>query len=62
MSKKVFALVSTIICSLQAIGVGLVTYFEPANATAINSAIVVGCDAIVGIMLKFVEPDPTPEK
>ena len=62
MSKKTFALVSTIIVSLQAIGVAVVTYYEPAKATAINEAIVLGCDAVIAIMTKFVNFNPTLEK
>lgn len=57
MNKKVFALVSGVIGGLEAIGVAVVTYVSPENATAINSAIVIAGTAIIEICTKFVEPE-----
>ena len=54
MSKKVFALISGIVGALQTAGVAVVTYTSPENATAINSAIVVGGTAIIEICNFFV--------
>jgi hypothetical protein len=55
MSKKVFALVSGIVGALQTIGVAIVTYTSPENATAINSAIVIAGTAVIEICTKFVK-------
>jgi ethanolamine utilization microcompartment shell protein EutL len=53
MSKKVFNLVTGIVGALQTVGVAIVTYTEPAYATAINSAIVVAGTAIIEICNLF---------
>ena len=53
MSKKVFNLVTGIVGALQTIGVAFVTYYEPAYATTINSAIVIAGTAIVEICNLF---------
>ena len=53
MSKKVFALVSGIVGGIQTISVALVTYFEPAYATAINSSIVIAGAVIIEIANLF---------
>ena len=55
MSKKTFTLVCSLIVAAQTAGVAIVTYLEPSHAAAINSAIVIGCDAVVAICSKFVE-------
>ena len=55
MSKKVFNLVTGIIGALQTIGVAIVTYAEPAYATAINSAIVIVGTAAIEICNLFVK-------
>lgn len=55
MSKKVFALVSGIVGALQTAGVAIVTYTDAANATAINSAIVVIGTAIIEACAQFVK-------
>ena len=55
MSKKVFALVSGIVGSLQTAGVAIVTYTSPENATAINSGIVIAGAAIIEICNLFVK-------
>lgn len=64
MSKKVFTLVCSIVVALQTIGVALVTFYQPNHATEINSAIVIGCDAVIAICNLFKEPDaqlPAPD-
>ena len=53
MSKKTFAFVSGIISGLQTIGVAVVTYTNPAYATAINSAIVIAGAAVIEICNLF---------
>lgn len=53
MSKKVFNLVTGIIGALQTIGVAIVTYTEPAYATAINLAIVIAGTAAIEICNLF---------
>ena len=55
MSKKVFNLVTGIVGALQTVGVAIVTYTEPAYATAINSAIVIAGTAIIEICNLFTE-------
>ena len=57
MSKKMFALVSGIIGGLQTIGVAIVTYTSPENATIINSAIVAAGAAIIEICNMFVKAE-----
>ena len=57
MSKKVFALVSGIVGGLQTIGVAIVTYTQPAYATAINSAIVIAGAAVIEICNLFVKAE-----
>jgi hypothetical protein len=57
MSKKTFALVSGIIGGLQTIGVAIVTYSQPAYATAINSAIVIAGAAVIEICNLFVKAE-----
>lgn len=57
MSKKTFYLVSTIVGSLAAIGIGFVTYYEPSNATAINSAISILSTAVIEACAKFITPE-----
>ena len=55
MSKKVFNLVTGIVGALQTVGVAIVTYTEPAYATAINSAIVIAGAAAIEICNLFVK-------
>jgi ethanolamine utilization microcompartment shell protein EutL len=57
MSKKVFNLVTGIVGALQTVGVAIVTYTEPAYATAINSAIVIAGTAIIEICNLFTKKD-----
>ena len=44
MSKKTFELIVTISGAVSAVAIGLVTYFSPAHATAINSSIETAVD------------------
>ena len=55
MSKKVYNLVVGIVGGLSTIAVALVTFFNPAYATAINASIGIGCTAIVEICSQFVK-------
>lgn len=55
MSKKVYNLVVGVIGGLSTIGVALVTFFNPAYATAINASIGIGATAIVEICGQFVK-------
>ena len=57
MSKKTFNLVTGIIGAVQAAGVAIVTYAEPAYATAINSAIVIAGTAIIEICNLFTKSE-----
>lgn len=61
MSKKVFALVSGIVGALQTVGVAIVTYTSPENATVINSAIVAAGAAIIEICNLFVNTETKDE-
>ena len=59
MSKKTFYFVSTIVGAVAAVGIGCVTYFEPSNATEINSIISIASTAIIeccGKLIKVEEP------
>ena len=49
MSKKLFVLISIIIAAVQSVAIGLVDYFEVANATNIDQAITVAGSAIITI-------------
>ena len=55
MSKNMFALVSGIVGGLQTIGVAIVTYTSPENATLINSAIVIVGTAIIEACNLFIK-------
>lgn len=54
MSKKTFTLVSSLIGAVEAAAVAIITYIEPAYASAINGSIVVACTAAITICGKFV--------
>lgn len=62
MSKKTFELITTISGSLAAIAIGLVTFFKPQYATAINSSIEIAETAIVAICGNFVDPTKIEKK
>lgn len=69
MTDKTFKLITAIVGGLETIAVGLVTYFNPAYATAINASIIVVGTAIVEVCKQFVKTpeivtleSPAPEK
>lgn len=53
MSKRTYELIVTISGAVSAIAIGLVTYFKPQYATAINSSIEIAESAIVAICGNF---------
>lgn len=55
MSKKTYALVSTITSAVAAVAAGLVSYFNPPYASAINASIPVAEGAIIAICGNFVK-------
>ena len=55
MSKKTYELIVTISGAVSAIAIGLVTYFKPQYATAINSTIVIAGTAIIEACGQFVD-------
>lgn len=57
MTEKTFKLITAIVGGLETIAVGLVTYFEPQGATAINASIIIAGTAIVEICSQFVKSD-----
>jgi len=57
MSKKMYALVSGIIGGIGAIASAIVSYTDPAQATAILAAIPIAITAANEIMMLFVEPE-----
>ena len=57
MNKKTFNLITGIIGALQTVGVAIVTYTEPAYATAINSAIVIAGPAAIEICNLFTKEE-----
>lgn len=58
MSKKTFALINTMVTVVATGAIAWVTYYEPANATVINSAIGIAAGAISQICNLFVKPEP----
>ena len=55
MSKKVYALVSTLTSAAAAAAIGLVTYFNPGCAEAVNASITIAEGAIIAICGNFVK-------
>ena len=55
MKEKTFKLITAIVGGVETIAVGLVTYFSPANAAAINASIIIIGTAIVEVCSQFVE-------
>ncbi len=53
MSKKTFELITVITGAVSAVAIGLVTYFNLPNATAINDSIQIAETAIVAICGNF---------
>lgn len=53
MSKKLEILLCTLTGALSSAAIGLVTYFEPATAEAINSSISIAEAAIITILGNF---------
>ena len=56
MSKKLYALISTLIQCAGGAAIALVTYFQPAMFGAIIAAIGIGVPAVNDILLCFVAP------
>lgn len=54
MSKRTYALVATLTSAIAAAAAGLVAYFDPACATAVNASIPVAEGAIIAICGNFV--------
>lgn len=57
MSTKKFELINSITTSLATAAIAWVTYYEPANATAINTAIGIAAGAVSGICVLFVKKE-----
>lgn len=57
MSKKMYALITGIIGGIGAIASAIVSYTDPAQATAILAAIPIAITAANEIMMLFVEPE-----
>lgn len=57
MTKKVYNLIVGIIGGLSTIAIAVVTFFNPAFATAINAAIGIGATAICEICAQFVKAE-----
>lgn len=57
MTKKMYALISGIIGGLGAIASAIVSYTDPAQATAILAAIPIAITAANEIMMLFVAPE-----
>lgn len=55
MSKRTYALVATLTSAAAAAAVGLVTYFNPAQAEAINASIPIAEGAIIAICANFIK-------
>ena len=57
MTQKVYKLVTAIVGGLETIAVGIVTYLEPAGATAINASILIVGTAILEVCSNFVKEE-----
>lgn len=57
MTKKLYVLVSTLVGAAATAGAALVTYYQPANATAWVASIGIAATAINDIMLQFIKED-----
>lgn len=57
MKKRTFNLIAGIVGGVETISVALVTFFNPAYATAINSSIVIAGTAITEVCSQFVKED-----
>ena len=57
MSKKMFALINTMVTVVATGAIAWVTYYEPANATVINSAIGIAAGAVSQISNLFVKAE-----
>lgn len=55
MSKRTYALVATLTSAIAAAACGLVTFFNPAYAGAINASIPIAEGAIIAICGNFVK-------
>ena len=55
MSKRTYALVATLTSAAAAATVGLVTYFNPGCAAAVNASIPIAEGAIIAICGNFVK-------
>jgi hypothetical protein len=62
MSKKMFTLINSLLTAVSTGAIAFVTYYEPANATAINTAIGVATGAISTICNLFVKTEPETKK
>lgn len=62
MSKKTFELIVTISGAVASAAIGIVTYFKPQYATAINSSIEIAETALVAICGNFVDPNKISKK
>ena len=57
MSTKKFELINSTTTSLATAAIAFVTYYEPAYATAINTAIGIAAGAVSGICALFVKKE-----
>lgn len=57
MSKRTYALVATLTSAAAAAAIGLVTFFNPAYAEAINASITIAEGAIIGICANFMKQE-----
>ena len=53
MSNKLFILISSIIGTVSAASIAIITYFDPAYAGAINSSINIAAEAAITILGLF---------
>lgn len=55
MTQKTYKLVTAIVGGLETIAVGIVTYLEPAGATAINASILIVGTTIIDVCANFIK-------
>ena len=53
MDKKTYTLICTLTSAVAAAAIGLVTYFDPAKAAAINSSISIIEGAVIAVVGNF---------
>ena len=57
MTKKVFNLITAVVTGVETISIGLVTFFNPGCAVAVNAAIPIVGTAVIAVCKLFVKEE-----